>query len=181
MLPIFVIQQCLGTTWNFRIGDFTILFVCMVPLHARPCVLLAPSLTLASSFTSHLPLSPSSHSSIISFFFSPTLCILKWWYHCSIFDTEVYEFLNTHLVASHQHAQCTEQLRGPTFACASAQGPAVLESVVMLVMLSGRSPGRTFPRSPIIAMAEYRAVSVWLLFLGTMHQRFICVAEFVNS
>lgn len=88
------------------------------------------------------------------------------------------EFLNTCMVVSHHHTQSTEQLRGPTFARASAQGPAVLEPVVML---SGLSPDRTFPRSHIIAMAEYKTVSVWLLFLSTMHLRFICVAEFVNS
>lgn len=97
---------------------------------------------------------------------------------CSIFGTEVYEFLNTRMVVSHYHTQSTEQLRGPTCFRANAQGPAVLKPVVML---SGPSPGRTFPRSPIIAKAQYRAVSVWLLSLGTMHLRFICVAEFVNN
>lgn len=97
---------------------------------------------------------------------------------CSIFGTEVYEILNTRMVVSHHHTQSTQQLRGPTFPPASAQGPAVLKPVVML---SGLPPGRTFPRSHIIAMTQYRAVSVWLLFLGTMHLRFICVAEFVNS
>lgn len=112
-----------------------------------------------------LYLSPASHSCFINFFFSLTLC------------RGVRIFKNSHSRvappqwrprASHRAPISSRQRTGTI--CAPACGHT-----------EWPFSGCTFPRSHITAIVRYKAASVWLLFLSTMHLRFICVAESVNS